>query len=138
MNIGPDDIYHVNESGERVTWETCTCWGCHLERQMREVLDFIDERYKKRAEALSYGALFPHPRDARRLQHEWGSERWRIVQAFARAGWHGCHAPLVIALPPQRQSRADVQAKSLEGQHKPADLDDAHERDGADEPHRDA
>jgi hypothetical protein len=44
----------------------------------------------------------------------------------------------LIGGPSQREPRADVQTEGLEGQHKPADLDDAHERDGADEPHRDA
>jgi hypothetical protein len=96
------DFYHINDRGERVTWETCTCWGCALERQMREILNYIDEKYKKTVDDLSHGGqLRLYPDEARRLQWQWGEERWRIVDGFSRCGWIGCVAPLVIVIGPE-------------------------------------
>lgn len=87
-----DEIYRVNEKGERVTWETCACHGCFLERAMREMLAIVDAKYTPSPDQQRYYT----PLEQKWHITRWMTEREAIVQRFVRAGWFGCLAPMVI------------------------------------------
>lgn len=90
--MSSDDIYRVNENGERVTWETCTCRGCALERAMRQQLAWIDEKYQPTPDQQRYYG----PREIKAHVDRWLTARDAVVHHFTRVGWFGCEAIVVI------------------------------------------